>query len=391
MKQKKYLFLITNRGDTMQIIEYDEKYLEDVKDLLVELEEYILTIDKDNLDQLHPEYRDKMAILDLKEISVNEGKCYLALENNKVIGLIMGYIRNYDEYDYLDYKCPRSGEISELIVSKNTRSKGIGKCLMQKMEEYLKSIGCEYIFIDVFAYNENAIKFYEKLGFHTRGLIDIKKLNNDNNFKCVIATKDLIIQKWNEEIKKHNDSDVWKEFKKESLRNVDNRIVYMGLLNDKIIAEATAIISEKDLDMQNKEDLVGSGKVCLSAFRTNKEYQNKGYFSKLYKFMEKDLKEKNRGIEKPEIILVDALTKIDTDHIPYQSIIKGDAKSYSIAAASIIAKVTRDRIMRQWDEVYPEYGFAGHKGYGAAKHIEAIKKYGPCPIHRRTFIKNFME
>lgn len=269
----------------MQIIEYDEKYLEDVKDLLVELEEYILTIDKDNLDQLHPEYRDKMAILDLKEISVNEGKCYLALENNKVIGLIMGYIRNYDEYDYLDYKCPRSGEISELIVSKNTRSKGIGKCLMQKMEEYLKSIGCEYIFIDVFAYNENAIKFYEKLGFHTRGLIDIKKLNNDNNFKCVIATKDLIIQKWNEEIKKHNDSDVWKEFKKESLRNVDNRIVYMGLLNDKIIAEATAIISEKDLDMQNKEDLVGSGKVYLSAFRTNKEYQNKGYFSKLYKFM----------------------------------------------------------------------------------------------------------
>lgn len=72
MKQKKCLFLITNRGDTMQIIEYDEKYLEDVKDLLVELEEYILTIDKDNLDQLHPEYRDKMAILDLKEISINK-------------------------------------------------------------------------------------------------------------------------------------------------------------------------------------------------------------------------------------------------------------------------------------------------------------------------------
>ncbi len=182
----------------MQIIEYQEKYLEDVKDLLVELEEYILTIDKDNLDQLHSEYRDKMAILDLEEVITNEGKCYLALEDNMVIGLIMGYVRTYDEYDYLDYKCPRSGEISELIISKNTRSKGIGKQLMQKMEEYLKSIGCEYIFIDVFAYNENAIKFYEKLGFHTRGLIDIKKLNDDNNFKCVIATKDLIIGKWDE-------------------------------------------------------------------------------------------------------------------------------------------------------------------------------------------------
>lgn len=108
------------------------------------------------------------------------------------------------------------------------------------------------------------------------------------------------------------------------------------------------------------------------------------------KELEKDLKEKNREIEKPEIILVDALTKIDTDHIPYQSIIKGDAKSYSIAASSIIAKVTRDRIMRQWDEVYPEYGFAKHKGYGTAMHISAIKQYGICPLHRKTFVKNFI-
>lgn len=290
----------------MQIIEYNEIYLEDVKDLLVELEEYILTIDKDNLDQLHPEYRDKMAILDLEEVNENEGKCYLALENNNVVGLIMGYVRTYDEYDYLDYKCPRSGEISELIVSKNVRSKGVGQKLMQKMETYLKSIGCEYIFIDVFAYNENAIKFYEKQGHHTRGLTDIKKLNDDNNFKCVIATKDLIIEKWDEEIEKHNDSDVWKEFKKESLRNINNRIVYMGILDDKIIAEATAIISENDLDMQNKDGLVGNGKVYLSAFRTNKEYQDKGYFSKLYKFMENDLKEKGYkiltlGVEPNEI------------------------------------------------------------------------------------------
>lgn len=91
----------------------------------------------------------------------------------------------------------------------------------------------------------------------------------------------------------------------------------------------------------------------------------------------------------PNIIMVDALNGIDTLGIPYKSIIKGDAKCYSIAAASIIAKVTRDRIMREWDKVYPEYGFAAHKGYGTAKHIAAIKEYGPCPIHRRTFIKNF--
>ena len=91
---------------------------------------------------------------------------------------------------------------------------------------------------------------------------------------------------------------------------------------------------------------------------------------------------------KPNVILVDALTGIDTLGIPYKSIIKGDAKSYSIACASILAKVTRDRIMREWDKVYPEYGFAGHKGYGTSKHIEAIRKFGLSPIHRTTFCKN---
>ena len=93
---------------------------------------------------------------------------------------------------------------------------------------------------------------------------------------------------------------------------------------------------------------------------------------------------------KPDLILVDALNNMDTNGIAYKSVIKGDAKHYSIAAASIIAKVTRDRIMKQWDEVYPAYGFAKHKGYGTAAHIAAIKENGPCPLHRRSFIKNFM-
>jgi len=93
---------------------------------------------------------------------------------------------------------------------------------------------------------------------------------------------------------------------------------------------------------------------------------------------------------KPDRILVDALEHIDTCGVPYTSIIKGDAKVYSISAASIIAKVTRDRMMQEYDEIYPQYGFAGHKGYGTAKHIQAIKEYGPCPIHRKSFIKNFV-
>ena len=144
----------------MKIIEYEEKYLEDVKDLLVELEEYILTIDKDNLDTL-------------KE---NNRKCFLAVENDKAIGLIMGIVISHDENDYLDYKCPKQGEITELIISKNIRSRGIGQQLMQKMEDYFKSINCEYILIDVFAYNESAINFYNKQGYHPRMLVDIKKL-----------------------------------------------------------------------------------------------------------------------------------------------------------------------------------------------------------------------
>ena len=93
---------------------------------------------------------------------------------------------------------------------------------------------------------------------------------------------------------------------------------------------------------------------------------------------------------KPERILVDALEHIDTHQIPYTSIIQGDAKCYSIAAASIIAKVTRDHIMQEWDEIYPQYGFKKHKGYGTASHIQALKEFGPCPLHRKSFIKNFV-
>lgn len=92
---------------------------------------------------------------------------------------------------------------------------------------------------------------------------------------------------------------------------------------------------------------------------------------------------------KPDLLLNDAVTipGIETRQVP---IIKGDAKSVSIAAASIIAKVTRDRLMREYAVVFPEYDFASNKGYGTKKHIEALKTYGPTPIHRRTFIKNFI-
>lgn len=91
---------------------------------------------------------------------------------------------------------------------------------------------------------------------------------------------------------------------------------------------------------------------------------------------------------KPDVVLIDAV-KIDSD-IPTESIIKGDALSYSIACASILAKVTRDRYMLEMDKKYPEYNFKKHKGYGTKEHIENLKKFGKCEIHRESFIKNFI-
>lgn len=93
---------------------------------------------------------------------------------------------------------------------------------------------------------------------------------------------------------------------------------------------------------------------------------------------------------KPDLLLVDAVHIPGLDDIRQISIIKGDAKSQSIAAASIMAKVTRDREMVEYDKVYPGYGFASNKGYGTAAHIAALKEKGPCPIHRRTFIGHFV-
>ena len=95
------------------------------------------------------------------------------------------------------------------------------------------------------------------------------------------------------------------------------------------------------------------------------------------------------GFKQVDRVLIDAVQL--NAKVPTLSIIRGDALSYSIAAASIVAKVTRDRLMLEYDKQYPQYNFAKHKGYGTAEHIRLLKEYGPCPIHRRTFIGHFVQ
>lgn len=155
------------------IIDYDSKYDEQIKRLLIELQEYIVSIDKEKYNILDEKYGDNYLKYTKEEIEKYEGKMYLLEENNTIIGLVVGLINNEETDDY-DFKAPKRGRISELIVSKEYRSKGYGKKLLSSMENYLKSVGCIDILIGVFAYNESAIKFYDNNGYHTR-MIEVTK------------------------------------------------------------------------------------------------------------------------------------------------------------------------------------------------------------------------
>lgn len=157
------------------IIEYEKKYDEHIKKLLAELQEYIQNIDLEGYNVITNEYKELYFKKIMNEVNKCNGKIFLYKEADNIVGLIIGLINNDDIQTY-EFKMPRRGRITELIVSKNNRSKGIGSKLLKVMEEYLISIGCRDIILGVFAYNEKAIKFYEKNGYHTR-TIDMIKSN----------------------------------------------------------------------------------------------------------------------------------------------------------------------------------------------------------------------
>lgn len=157
------------------IIEYDEIYNENIKDLLVELQNHIVNIDKEGYNIITDEYKELYFNKTMEEINKYEGKIYLYKENNEILGLIVGLINNEDTSDY-DFKAPKRGRVSELIVTQKIRSKGIGKQLLDRITQYFKDNNCKAILIEVFGYNETAINFYEKNGYHTRLIEMIKEI-----------------------------------------------------------------------------------------------------------------------------------------------------------------------------------------------------------------------
>ena len=161
----------------MIIREFKNTDIEQIKDLLVELQQYVIEIDKFNLNIISAEYRDKYFDYMIEDCISQQGKVFVAKEDNRIIGFISGFVQSYDERDKLDYTCPKKGIVAELIVCKNVRSKGTGKMLLKKMEDYFKSINCEYVQIDVFAYNNIAKSFYHKNNYEERMLTLFKKLN----------------------------------------------------------------------------------------------------------------------------------------------------------------------------------------------------------------------
>lgn len=160
----------------MEIREFLKIDSEQVKDLLVELQNYIIEIDKYNLNLLAVNYRNDYFKYLIKDCKKNSGKIFVALEEGRAVGMIAGFVEKYDKRDKLDYSCPKKGIVAELIVSKNSRGGGVGNQLLNTMENYFAAINCEYISLDVFAYNENATKFYLNHNYEPRMHTLFKKI-----------------------------------------------------------------------------------------------------------------------------------------------------------------------------------------------------------------------
>ncbi|MGN1212960.1 MAG: ribonuclease HII [Christensenellales bacterium] len=161
----------------------------------------------------------------------------------------------------------------------------------------------------------------------------------------------------------------------------------MPLDDDKIIY---GIYDSKQVTEKNREELFEQIKNTALAFDIQEVSQDVIDEINILQATKLGMKRVIENLKiKPQLALIDAVANIDSD-VDQVAIIKGDATSYSIACASILAKVYRDHLMQKYDEEYKIYGFAKHKGYGTSEHIAVLKEQGPCKLHRKTFIKNFV-
>lgn len=160
----------------MKIIEYDSIYDEQIKDLLVDLQNYLIDIDDWHTQILSNNYREDYFEIDLELINKQDGKIFLAIENDKIIGLVLGVVNLNDEIDKLTNDCAKTGNVLELIVKNSSRGHGIGKSLLNEIETYFKNINCKRINIGVFGPNKSALNFYLKNDYTIRDYIVSKKI-----------------------------------------------------------------------------------------------------------------------------------------------------------------------------------------------------------------------
>jgi len=158
----------------MELINYSPEYKEDVKDLLVELQEYIVSIDKEGYNIIGDNFREESFKGSIKEIEDNNGIIFLACYECKIVGMIIGII--IEPEDNYSFRAPKGGKIIELIVTKKCRTNGVGQKLLEKMEKHFKDVGCKRVIIEVFEYNDIAKNFYNKNKYFDRCKDIMKKI-----------------------------------------------------------------------------------------------------------------------------------------------------------------------------------------------------------------------
>lgn len=160
----------------IEVCTYNDKFSNDVKELLVELQDYHANIDNDNIMHGIGDYKDQYFSLVYNLVKEKEGQIFLALLNKEVVGLTICHVDNLPFGQNYVSNCPKRGRILKLIIKQSNRGKHIGSILLEKAEEYLKSIDCKYIDIDVFGTNETGLKFYKSKGYVIRTYKVIKKI-----------------------------------------------------------------------------------------------------------------------------------------------------------------------------------------------------------------------